>query len=80
MTDLDALAATLLNAYASRTAVPPLTETYDGLTLEDAYAVQRLQIGSRLSGGAVIAGYKVGLTSEAMRQQFGGHFERPAQE
>lgn len=71
VTDLDALAAVLLGAYANRTPVPPLTETYDGLTLKDAYAVQQIQIRSRLAGGAVVAGYKVGLTSEAMRQQFG---------
>ena len=71
MADLQALAALLAGAYASRAPVPPLTETYPGLTLHDAYAVQQLQISSRLAGGAVIAGYKVGLTSEAMRQQFG---------
>lgn len=71
VTDLEALAAVLLGAYANRTPVPPLTETYDGLTLKDAYAVQQIQIRSRLAGGAVVAGYKVGLTSEAMRQQFG---------
>jgi 2-keto-4-pentenoate hydratase len=71
VTDLDALAALLLNAYATRTPVPPLTQTYDGLTLDDAYAVQQIQIASRLAAGAGIVGYKVGLTSEPMRQQFG---------
>jgi 2-keto-4-pentenoate hydratase len=71
MTDVDAIAAALLDAYASRTPVPPLTESYDGLTLDDAYAVQQIQIRARLGRGAVIVGYKVGLTSEAMRQQFG---------
>jgi 2-keto-4-pentenoate hydratase len=71
MTDLDSIAAMLLGAYASRVPVSPLAETYDGLTLDDAYAVQQMQIRSRLASGAVIAGYKVGLTSEAMRQQLG---------
>jgi 2-keto-4-pentenoate hydratase len=70
MTDADAIAAVLLDAYASRTPVPPLTESYDGMTLDDAYAVQQIQIGARLERGATIVGYKVGLTSEAMRQQF----------
>ena len=69
--DLDALAAALLDACASRKPIPPLTETCEGLTLDDAYAVQQRQIRTRLASGAVIAGYKVGLTSEAMRQQFG---------
>lgn len=71
MTDRGALATLLLDAYGTRTPVPPLTETADGLTLDDAYAIQQLQISSRLAGGAAIAGYKVGLTSEPMRQQFG---------
>jgi 2-keto-4-pentenoate hydratase len=71
VTDLDALAAVLLEAYATGMPVPPLTQTYDGLTLDDAYAIQQIQIRSRLDKGAAIAGYKVGLTSEPMRQQFG---------
>lgn len=71
MTDLGAVAAQLLDAYATRTPVPPLIDSYDGLTLDEAYAIQQLQVSSRLAGGAVIAGYKVGLTSEPMRQQMG---------
>jgi 2-keto-4-pentenoate hydratase len=71
MTDFDALATALLGAYATGVALPPLTETYDGLTLDDAYAIQQIQIRSRVASGASIAGFKVGLTSEPMRQQFG---------
>lgn len=56
MADLDALAAVLVEAQQSRTPVPPLTDTYDGLTLDDAYAIQQIQIRSRLAAGAVIAG------------------------
>jgi 2-keto-4-pentenoate hydratase len=69
--DIDALAGSLQAAYASRTPVQPLTETATGLTLDDAYAIQQRQVRSRLAGGVVIAGYKVGLTSEAARRQFG---------
>jgi len=71
VTDIDALAAILGGARVSRMPVPPLTETYDGLTLDDAYAIQQIGVRGRLAAGAVIAGYKVGLTSEAMRRQFG---------
>jgi 2-keto-4-pentenoate hydratase len=71
LTDLDALAAVLLGAYATGTPVPPLTESHGGLTLDDAYAIQQIQIRSRLDKGATIAGYKVGLTSAAMQQQMG---------
>jgi 2-keto-4-pentenoate hydratase len=69
--DLDELAAALIGAYATGVPVPPLTETYNGLTLDDAYAVQEIQIRGRQAAGAAITGYKVGLTSEVMRQQIG---------
>jgi 2-keto-4-pentenoate hydratase len=71
MTDLDAIAAELLAAYTTGRTVPPLTARYDGLTVDDAYAVQLLQARRRTAGGATVVGYKVGLTSVAMRQQLG---------
>jgi 2-keto-4-pentenoate hydratase len=71
MSDLDGLAALLLDAYATGIPVAPLTGTDDGLTLDDAYAIQQVQIASRIASGAAIVGYKVGLTSEPMRRQFG---------
>jgi 2-keto-4-pentenoate hydratase len=73
MTDLEAIATALAEAYASRVPVAPLVDSYDGLTLDDAYAVQRIQVGRRLAAGATVVGFKVGLTSEAMRQQLGVH-------
>jgi 2-keto-4-pentenoate hydratase len=71
MTDCHALATALLAAYATGTTLPPLTETCDGLTLDDAYAIQQIQIRSRIAAGSVIVGFKVGLTSQPMREQFG---------
>ena len=71
MTDLEGLARVLLAAYASGTPVRPLTQTYDGLTVDDAYTIQQIQVERRLAGGAAVVGYKVGLTSEPMREQFG---------
>jgi len=71
MADLDALATLLIDAYTTRTPVPPLTDSFDSLTIDDAYAIQQIQIRTRISAGAGIAGFKVGLTSEPMRQQFG---------
>jgi 2-keto-4-pentenoate hydratase len=70
--DLESIAAGLLRAYGR--AVPtlaPLTSSYDGLTVDDAYAIQLAQIRRRLDGGAAIVGFKVGLTSVAMQQQMG---------
>jgi 2-keto-4-pentenoate hydratase len=69
--DLDSIAAELLGAYGSAPTLAPLTSTYDGLTIDDAYAIQRIQIGRRVEAGAAIVGYKVGLTSAAMQQQMG---------
>jgi 2-keto-4-pentenoate hydratase len=71
VTDLDALAGLLERASATRVPVPPLTQTYEGLTVADAYAIQLIQVRGRVAGGAGIAGFKVGLTSEPMRQQMG---------
>jgi 2-keto-4-pentenoate hydratase len=64
-------AGTLLDAYASRTPVPPLTATYPAISVDDAYAIQLAQVSAWTSAGAVVKGHKVGLTSAAMQKQFG---------
>lgn len=64
-------ARSLLDAYESRKPIPPLTVTYDAMTLEDAYAIQVLQIEEFLAAGRVIKGHKVGLTSGAMQRLLG---------
>ena len=64
-------AEVLLQAYASGTATAPLTEQFDGLTVEDAYAIQLEQVRSWTEGGRRIIGHKVGLTSAAMQKQLG---------
>jgi 2-keto-4-pentenoate hydratase len=70
-TDIDAIADDLLAAYRTRTTIPPLTSTYPGLTVDQAYGIQQRQTELRIGSGASIAGFKVGLTSAAMRQQLG---------
>lgn len=59
----------LLAVYGSRQPVPPLTETYPALDLEDAYAIQQLQVDSWTAAGRVLQGHKVGLTSAVMQRQ-----------
>ncbi|MEX2288956.1 MAG: 2-keto-4-pentenoate hydratase [Mycobacteriales bacterium] len=59
----------LLAVYGSRQPVPPLTETYPALDLEDAYAIQQLQVDAWTAAGRVLQGHKVGLTSAAMQRQ-----------
>lgn len=68
---VDRAAKVLLDAYASRTPVPPLTASEPGLSLDDAYAIQLAQVAAWTSAGAVIKGHKVGLTSAAMQAQLG---------
>lgn len=65
------LARSFRHAQDSKQAVPPPTQQLPWLTIDDAYAVQQLQIDARVSDGAVVRGYKIGLTSKAMQQQFG---------
>jgi 2-keto-4-pentenoate hydratase len=63
----------LLLASAQRTCTPieRLTNRRTGVTLDDAYQVQRAGCARQLAAGARVAGHKVGLTSAAMRAQMG---------
>ena len=65
------IAGRLLGAYSTREPVEPLTGRYEGLTVDDAYAIQLLQVAHWLAAGARVKGHKVGLTSAAMQRQFG---------
>jgi len=61
----------LLNAYASKTSIAPLTETFEKFSIDDAYAIQLLQVEKFLEAGRTIKGHKVGLTSVAMQKMLG---------
>ncbi len=61
----------LLDAYKTGQPIAPLTSTHHGLSLEDAYAIQLLQIEELLAGGRTVKGHKVGLTSAAMQRLLG---------
>ena len=65
------IAELLLQVYANREPVEPLTAKFAGLTVEDAYEIQLLQVRRWLDGGARVKGHKVGLTSAAMQRQLG---------
>jgi len=64
-------AQSLLGAYRTKTPIAPLIETDPSLTIDDAYDIQLRQIDAWKADGAVIKGYKVGLTSKAMQNQLG---------
>lgn len=58
---------------ADRTAVPvaPLTERHPELAIDDAYAIQSINIERRIAAGQKVIGRKVGLTSRPMQQLLG---------
>ncbi|HLI15851.1 MAG TPA: 2-keto-4-pentenoate hydratase [Acidimicrobiales bacterium] len=58
-------------AERDRRPVPPLTETYGAFGVEDAYAVQQLNIEARRAAGGRVVGHKVGLTAKAMQEMLG---------
>ncbi|WP_019586251.1 2-oxo-hept-4-ene-1,7-dioate hydratase [Deinococcus apachensis] len=66
-TELSSLAAELEGAEASGIQLTPFSERFPGMTIADAYAVQRAWVARKLEGGRRILGHKIGLTSRAMQ-------------
>src|SRR6266508_60445 len=64
-------AGRLYEAEGTRSAIPPLVETYPGLSADDAYRIQRALVDRKLREGAHVVGHKIGLTSVAMQQLLG---------
>lgn len=69
--ELQRLADRLHCAEVDRAPVAPPSSTASGLTIDDAYAVQRANILRRVDAGERVIGRKIGLTSRAMQQQLG---------
>jgi 2-keto-4-pentenoate hydratase len=51
--------------------IPPLRETWPGLTVADGYQIQLVNVRRRVASGGVISGHKVGLSSKAMQRLLG---------
>ena len=66
-------AAALLGAYASRTPLPPLTDSHPDLSVADAYAIQVAQVAAWTARGAVVKGHKVGYIMGAGDQMPDAH-------
>lgn len=64
-------AQALLDAFADRVPVAPLSERFPGFDVDDAYAVQQQLLRHWTDNGGVVAGHKIGLTSAAIQQQLG---------
>lgn len=70
---VDRLARTLDDARLERRAIAPLTNEHPGLDLATGYRIQARGIELRRARGETIAGWKMGLTSEAKRAQMNLH-------
>lgn len=64
-------ASSLLDAVRDRVPIAALTETYDEVSIDDAYAIQLQQIEARTTQGRRVLGHKVGLTSAVVQRQLG---------
>ena len=67
----DRILADIIGTYRNRKALPLLTQTYPGITVEDAYAIQKAFFDQRIAEGRSVRGYKVGLTSKVMQESMG---------
>lgn len=68
---LNDLADALAVAESGRVPIAPLTQLRPGITVDEAYEVQQINVARKLASGARIIGRKVGLTSKAMQEQLG---------
>jgi 2-oxo-hept-3-ene-1,7-dioate hydratase len=51
----------------ARTQIRQLSLQHPGMTIDDAYAVQKAWVDLKISAGRAIRGHKIGLTSKAMQ-------------
>jgi 2-keto-4-pentenoate hydratase len=71
MPDHETVAGDLLRAFETGEPLAPLTETYPGIDVDAAYAIQTHLIAKHAAAGRHVAGRKIGLTSAAIQQQLG---------
>lgn len=64
----EAAAHSLEQAERSRTPARQLSQTYPGMTLADAYAIQAAWMELKVRAGRTVKGHKIGLTSKAMQR------------
>ncbi|KXU83819.1 2-keto-4-pentenoate hydratase [Paraburkholderia monticola] len=68
---IEAAAHALVNAERSGEFIAPLRERYEQMSIDDAYAIQRVNTERRLASGRRLVGCKIGLTSVAVQKQLG---------
>jgi 2-keto-4-pentenoate hydratase len=68
--DVEQIAERIVQARARRRSLRPLTDSIP-LTMEQAYRIQAAVTGHRVASGQRVVGWKLGYTSQAMREQMG---------
>lgn len=66
-----AFGTSLGELFYTRTIDPRTLESLASLSLDEAYAAQNIAVNHRLARGEQRVGYKVGCTSQSIRQQLG---------
>ncbi|MDX5383693.1 MAG: 2-oxo-hepta-3-ene-1,7-dioic acid hydratase [Rhodobacterales bacterium] len=64
---ISAAAEALYQAEATGRQIGLLSLAHPGMTMDDAYAVQKALVARRLAAGGHVIGWKIGLTSKAMQ-------------
>lgn len=67
----DAAADALYRASQTGQPIAPLRDRFPGISVDDAYAVQAINIARQVGQGRRIVGRKIGLTSAAVQRQLG---------
>ena len=66
-----AAATRLHEAEKARRQIRQLSLEHPGMTIEDAYAIQKAWVEAKVAEGRMIKGHKIGLTSKAMQAAVG---------
>ena len=64
---IDELARRLDQAEKTRTQIRQFSLEFPGITIDDAYAIQKAWVAMKVAAGRTIKGHKIGLTSKAMQ-------------
>ena len=65
--DIRLAAERLDNAEKTRKQIRQISLDHPGITIEEAYAIQKAWIAIKVAQGRVVKGHKIGLTSKAMQ-------------
>jgi len=65
---IEDLADRLNGAEQTRTQVTQFSRIFDGMTIDDSYAIQKAWVERKIAAGQKVIGHKIGLTSRVMQR------------